>query len=825
MIQHLQMKYHPAKKEVGFTLFSSSGAEVAIRSDQKLTKYMNQRGKFVLQDHGNAFFDDIAEAFDGEQQLHIDMITTKSDYEDFEQMVEYYNEDPNKRIEITTNLFAELPNMEKAYCTVRYFGQQAISSLIKHRESFFSVPQNHPDVKESVARFSDKVQEEIDNIRKKIDSMSDNRINLCFTGIFSSGKSTLINAILGHRILPENIKPETARYFRIQSPAKDEKIRVIFQLYRDFCEISWIEDEGRLCFSAGPVENEIKKSIQNTLNEHSGERQDCQLLALLKMLNDTDEIGTDIKVFFPVPLDTANVQFTIYDTPGTDSNCEEHKRVLQDALLQQTHSILIFVAAPDRIEGEGNNALLEYIKKAEEKDNKTSIDLARSLFVINRADTAKLAEQKERQTAIITDTTDPAFSIKLADKKLFFVSASYAFSARAVKNGIGSEEDKIIIEDDYNKLSRPERGRYYQSNRVATSELATRRQFERSEKKLNDALSNHDNASVIEICSGICALEDEIITYGEKYASSVRAFAIIDSVEKALATLNKNASSLMQSNQEDIKKIDSKIEQLGTAIKNGIAEQRKKHILPNDQPLPDELQKALHFDPESIRSNLTEKACSIIEKLLQKWFFGILGKVKIQKKNRDKIVEEITMVFKDYTRDFCSARKEQLESLRDALTDEIKQVIQANGEISQEAKDFILDVRPLEIKEFGSASELEAIIDKHVHPDNFLWIDTSYVDKKGLLQDVETKVTQKANEMADEYRTAFLEEWKDIADQIEMNFIQNLNTYSVSIHAMRADRDDMEQLRERIEAAANDLKESQQRLNDEIWREVKEDAE
>ena len=297
MIQKLQMKYHPAKKEVEFTLFSSSGAQVAIRSDQKLSKYMNQRGKFVLQDHGNAFFDDIAEAFDGEQRLHIDVITTKSDYEDFEQMVEYYNEEPNKRIEITVNLLSELPDMEKTFYAVRCFGQQAIGSLRQHKESFFEVPQTHPDVKESVKNFSAAVQKEIDNIRGKIDSMSDNRINLCFTGIFSSGKSALINAILGHRILPENIKPETARYFRIQSPAKGEKVRVIFQLHRDFCEISWIEEENQFCFSAGPVENEIKKIIQNTLNEHYGERQDCQLLALLKILNDTDGIDTDIKVY------------------------------------------------------------------------------------------------------------------------------------------------------------------------------------------------------------------------------------------------------------------------------------------------------------------------------------------------------------------------------------------------------------------------------------------------------------------------------------------------------------------------------------------------
>lgn len=45
--QLLQMKYHPAKKEVEFRRFQS-GKEVPIRSDSKLTKYMNKKGQFVF---------------------------------------------------------------------------------------------------------------------------------------------------------------------------------------------------------------------------------------------------------------------------------------------------------------------------------------------------------------------------------------------------------------------------------------------------------------------------------------------------------------------------------------------------------------------------------------------------------------------------------------------------------------------------------------------------------------------------------------------------------------------------------------------------------
>jgi len=68
--QRLEMKYHPAKKEVRFKRFDS-GKEIEIRRDSKLKQYMNDHGNFVLQYQGNEFFEAIAGAFDGEEVVHI----------------------------------------------------------------------------------------------------------------------------------------------------------------------------------------------------------------------------------------------------------------------------------------------------------------------------------------------------------------------------------------------------------------------------------------------------------------------------------------------------------------------------------------------------------------------------------------------------------------------------------------------------------------------------------------------------------------------------------------------------------------------------------
>ena len=115
--QLLKMKYHPAKKEVLFTRLVENGSEMAIPTSSKLGKYMGMKGTFVLQNFGNTFFDDIADAFDGLDTLNIEVITTKLDYEDFVQMVERYN--LSGRCKLTPNLLAELPDMDVTFQQVK----------------------------------------------------------------------------------------------------------------------------------------------------------------------------------------------------------------------------------------------------------------------------------------------------------------------------------------------------------------------------------------------------------------------------------------------------------------------------------------------------------------------------------------------------------------------------------------------------------------------------------------------------------------------------------------------------------------------------------
>ncbi len=272
--QILNMKYHPAKKEIEFRRFQSE-TEIPIRNDSVLKKYMGNKGGFVLQDHGNAFFEDITKVFDGETIVNIELITTRKDFEDFMQMLEYFNE--TSKIHINATLISELPDMDEAYKAVKYHGNEAIRILKMHESTFWNINHKNEDIKKCIDIFSKEVRMEVDSIQEKINSLNLNNINLCFTGVYSAGKSALINSILGYPILPENIKSETARMFSIQSPKNEEPVRIIFYIGNSYTEIMWKDIDNVFEFVTGKTECKSRERIQTIINENREKAQYKQI--------------------------------------------------------------------------------------------------------------------------------------------------------------------------------------------------------------------------------------------------------------------------------------------------------------------------------------------------------------------------------------------------------------------------------------------------------------------------------------------------------------------------------------------------------------------
>ena len=818
--QILNMKYHPAKKEVYFSRFQSE-TEIPIRNDSILMKYMNNKGAFVLQDHGNAFFEDITKVFDGETNVNIEVVTTRKDFEDFMQMLEYFNE--TSTIHVNATLISELPDMDEAYKVVKNHGNEAIRILKMHESTFGNIIYKHNNVKACIDDFSRDVRMEIDSIQEKINSLNLNNINLCFTGVYSAGKSALINSILGYPILPEAIKSETARMFSIQSPRNEESVRIIFYIRNSYTEIMWKNIDNVFEFVAGETECKSRERIQTIINENRDKAQYKQINEILKALNSDDEINPDIRIYFPIPLDNDKLQFKIYDTPGTDSNFGEHQQILKDALSEQTHSILVFVAAPNKTEGEGNNSLLNYLKEAEKKDSKTSIDIGRSLFVVNWADSIGPEQRKALQSAEIKDKTDENFSIKLSDKKLFFTSAKIAYAAKSRMNGISTEYEDFEIRKNIYTIDDPTHGCYYKQNRCATSDFATNKMIESNEEALRKAQEENDEMKKMFICSGVYALETEIKEYGEKYASAVKTFSIIDSVDKALSKVNSRAISLEHMNHEDIKSVNAEISNLKEIMEYKINDAYYKHLIPKNNPLPDNILRRLNLSKEMLDSKLIGEPKTFIEKLLKGWFFGI-GTVKYSKKNKDMITQKIATVLDDFSRVFLEERQNVLRESCNDFRRDIEDAIRKNGDISEAAKSYILNVPEPNLKNAKNIESFGEIYDNYKRSKKVLFSNKEYIDKDSLIKDIELKLMNIGSDITSDYTEDFRDTLEKLLEECKSNYIQNIEKYSVQIKAWIQEKNALEQLKDKLSNAAADLINCQNDLNKIIW-EVKGDVE
>ena len=828
---YLQLKYHPAKKEIEFRRFENGKSQLICEG--RLLTYINKKGSFVLQDHGNQLFKDIAKAFDSVTKLEMKVITTKMDYEDLKQMINRYNEDPETQCKIMPTLVAELPDMKKTFEVLAEFGKQAVDILKDHKSKLFDIQSiSNKDVKDEAESLAKGIDEVAQSIKEKIEGMSDHKVKLCFTGVYSVGKSALINAMLGYRILPEGIASTTAKMFNISSPKPGEAVKIIFNIDNVKTVLEWDENKNTLEFKEGPHENDTRANIQKKLNENDEKAQHEQISSVLDFLNGKEAVSHKIEIQFPIPLDSEAVQYTIYDTPGTDSNFIDHQEVLVDALSKQTHSILIFVVAPNKIEGTGNNALLTCLKEVESKDSKMSIDLDRSLFVINSSDTIDSEAREKLKCAEIKFRTkgeddEPKldFSITLSDKKLFFTSAKLAYAAKAKRNGVASPKEDSVFKRGLSSMQDKFEGFVYRQNHCASSELATDYMHSQCEAALEAARSEQDDTKVLEICSGIYALEREIQRYGKNDASAVNAYAIIDSLNKVLGKLSNRTNELTECNQKGIDQKEKEIETLKRTINSAILDEYNNKAIAENAELPEETLKKLKLDEETLQETIVSNVQSYMDKELhekKRLFIFNTGKTKPREGDHDKIRTKCNQVISTYTTDFLENKRKILKAESIDFLEKVKHKIQVNGEISEAAKKFILEIPAPKVPEAETVRNLKDIYNAHKYTEGKWIFKTEYLDKSGFMKDVKRSLLSIVEKLGRNYREAYKASLNEILDQIKSDFEQQLNTYSIRMKTLIDEHEAMLELGNRVLDVTKALQACQNELNAIIWKEVQE---
>ncbi len=838
-MKELMIMYHPVKKEIHFLAkVKGEFLEVPYKICANLMPYSPEHGEFLLQNQGNKFFNDIFEQFSNEK-ISLVFKGTKVDYEDFCEKIAEYNKFAGEE-RFTINNFIELPSVTEIFNRINNFCEETLN--------LFDTELQGSEVQQS---FQNRRAE----FEKKREQLSCSDINLCLVGTYSSGKSTFINTLIGRRILPESINSETAKMFRIRNSSKPAVN--FFLCCPDTPEfnqvtITWDDAKNKFVFESSRPCETTKRKIQNEINNalvfHLQQHE--QLYQILKTINELPNMAREdsseyvegiIDVQYPIQLDP-NVNFTFYDTPGTDSNSNEHLLVLQKALQQQTNSILIILYEPTKMEGTGNSTLYKLIRSSRENSDtkdKVHIDLSRSLHIINQADTRSLADLnnlKDRKVGISLKETDKIYNeeaeyIDLSTERLFFVSSKAAYIAKAIEANLDTEDERLWLANHRNEInntpaldplfaknedSEIETGMYFKLNKMANADNDTKRMLEECMEELKKCDEPSDNSlhpilHRVYVNSGMFAIEKEIIRYGQKYALAVKAKGLYDSI-----------SSVVNFIRDDYKAIEAQARLSKEQISQNIQTMRTTMVTDIDKACAEYLE---DLNPKSIYSRFTEVQAftEIIEsrkamasKIADKMKWIALRPEVFEEKNniiREELNRYLMEIDEHYKANRESILKLQIEDLRSRL---VKTITGYQG-IDEELVRRIANVSDTQVP----PSSLKALrMDEYINKQKAIFIFSTN-DKKSYKNDIEAMFAATTMQQYESYMAEIISVAKAKTEELKQEFKNNINVISSNLEFLINDEKKAAQMQEKARAVLDLVEARDAELNQRIWGELK----
>lgn len=840
-MKELMIMYHPVKKEIRF-LAKVKGEFLDIPYNNvcpHLLPYSPEHGEFLLQNQGNEFFNSIWEQFLHEK-ISLVFKGTKIDYEDFKEKIAEYNKFAEEE-RFVISKFIELPSVADIY--------SCISNFCDDTMTFFDTELKDSEIIKSFQLRKEQFEEK----RKQLNA---NNVNLCLVGTYSSGKSTFINTLIGKRILPESINSETAKMFRIQNnekPSVSFHMRTLDSEDSILVNIEWDEDKKKFTFYSTLECKLTKQKIQNEINSalvfHLQQHE--QLYQVLKTLNDIPNAPTKeypeyidgiIDVYYPIPLDP-NINFTFYDTPGTDSNSNEHLLVLKNALHQQTNSILIILYEPTKMEGTGNSVLYKLIKSSREDSStkdQVHIDLTRSLHVINQADTRSLTDLnnlKDRKVGISLKETDKIYNeeaeyVDLAKERLFFVSSKAAYISKAIENNIDTEDERLWIANHRNEINNSpttdpllikknngsdiETGMYFKLNKMANADNETKQLLADCMEELEKCDTPGDNSLQpilrrIYVNSGMYAIEREIVKYAQKYALAVKAKGLYDSITSVVNFIRDDYEALETQARLSKEQISQNIKTMKTSMVSDL-----------EKTLNDFTQNSLNGN--YLITNFTElaalndiianrkiQAAKMADKM--KWI-AIRPEVFEEKNNIIRLeLNRYLMEIDDYYKANREAiLQQQVETLHARL---VKTITGYKG-IDKELVRRIANVSATQIP----PSTLKALrMDEYINKQKVVLI-FSTTDKKSYKNDIEEMFAMTTKQQYEAYIAEILEVAMAKSAELVQEFKNNIDLISSNLEFLIKDEERAIARQAKAKAVLDLVAERDKQLNDRIWSEV-----
>lgn len=354
------------------------------------------------------------------------------------------------------------------------------------------------------------INEKIQSDLERFADASSDVVPICVLGNYSSGKSTFINALIGHEILPNGINPVTARIFKISRSKYPDRAHVRFQYLDQPVALYLTENESY--FEGNLLPNDLTALLEKEVISLNGESIVVRMNKAISIINDyrSNEENTGISdlIEIEIPFEhgvlaQSQHPFVIFDTPGSNSASNaRHLKILKQAMANMTNGLPIFLATPDTLDSTDNENLYKIIRDLDELDSRFT------MIVVNKADKNDLnrRESSEEEEKLVLRQAIPR---NLYSGGLFYVSSIM---------GLGSKNNGQFFDDFYDETYEDQERKYNDPDNRRYKRLYLYNIMPAQIKARSNAASAKQS-SLVYANSGLFSVESEIEQFAGKYAA------------------------------------------------------------------------------------------------------------------------------------------------------------------------------------------------------------------------------------------------------------------------------------------------------------------
>ena len=345
----------------------------------------------------------------------------------------------------------------------------------------------------------------------------------------SAGKSTLINALLGQKLMPAKQEACTATITKIKDNDSDHFMAKVYDANDNLIK----------------VQPELSLETMNDLNSNPQVSR--------------------IEVEGNIPFVTADdVALVLVDTPGPNNSRDpEHRAATVRMLKESSKAVVLYILNATQLAVNDDYSLLNYVAESMRVGGKQSRD--RFIFVVNKLDEFK--KKEDNIEAALKKVRDYLHDNGIENPNIYPASALTALNIRTILAESDDDDDDDVYEAK-GKVKKFNKNEEMYFEKMAPLTASIRGEIESQLIKMRN---NGDIKGEALIHCGIVPIEMAIRTYVQKYAKTAKIKNVVDTFSKCLESA-KSFETMKQEiakNQEKQKEILANIDAIKKKLASG----------------------------------------------------------------------------------------------------------------------------------------------------------------------------------------------------------------------------------------------------------------